>query len=446
MTATTASPIRDLSAHDPRKEIWLGSALAAFLVLGLGGAAMMTPMDAAVTASGTVRASSSRLTVQSPVQGVIAATLVANGDRVRQGQVLVELAGADALAQERALAGRVFALLAEIARLEAEIRGETTPRPPAEFALLNGEDRKLADQAMALEQAQLTSFHRLTRSEQALQADRARQAQHQMTGNQARLEAMRTQESLTRQELETYRELQKKGLTTRSRVLSLERSVAAAQGDMGSTSAEIARLRSQISETRMQLVDIRNQRQQQGSERLRQAHGELETARAQWQAARTALARTAIRAPEAGTVSAAEMPVAGTVVTAGAALMQVVPQSPSLTIATHIALQDAHDVRDGQQARIRLTGIQSRDIPTLAGTVSFLSADAMQDERSGQPYYLATISVPHAELAARGLSPSGGDLRAGTPVQVILPVQSRSFWDFLVSPLSTRLSGTFTQR
>ncbi|WP_230167271.1 biotin/lipoyl-binding protein, partial [Pseudomonas mediterranea] len=65
-----------------------------FLVLALGGAllwACLAPLDQGVVGSGTVVVAGERKAVQSLVGGVVEKLLVSDGDRVSQGQLLVQL-------------------------------------------------------------------------------------------------------------------------------------------------------------------------------------------------------------------------------------------------------------------------------------------------------------------------------------------------------------------
>jgi protease secretion system membrane fusion protein len=65
-----------------------------FLVLALGGFllwACLAPLDQGVVGSGTVVVAGERKAVQSLVGGVVEKLLVSDGDRVNQGQLLVQL-------------------------------------------------------------------------------------------------------------------------------------------------------------------------------------------------------------------------------------------------------------------------------------------------------------------------------------------------------------------
>ena len=108
---------------DVHSEVRLGIIVAGlFFVLFLGWAAF-APLDSAAYATGQLVVSGQRQSVQHRDGGVVAAIKVAEGRHVRKGDTLIELAGAEVRAQERALAAQMVNFQAQRARLEAELSG-----------------------------------------------------------------------------------------------------------------------------------------------------------------------------------------------------------------------------------------------------------------------------------------------------------------------------------
>jgi multidrug efflux pump subunit AcrA (membrane-fusion protein) len=93
-------------AGDPRSEIRIGSMIAgAFFVLFLGWAAFI-PLDAGVNAAGTIAVVGNRQTVQHKDGGFVTAINVREGQHVKAGDVLVELAAPELKASADATGGR----------------------------------------------------------------------------------------------------------------------------------------------------------------------------------------------------------------------------------------------------------------------------------------------------------------------------------------------------
>ena len=434
-------------ADDPRREVLGGAALAAVLVLGCGGWAMATRLDSAVTGPGVVRVAEARRQIQAPAAGIVAAVRVGNGQAVRAGQVLVEFTATEASAQEQSVSARVFGLQAEIARIEAELAGRSQVAVPASFAGLADQDRAIATAALASEQAQLSAQRTLERSEVAVLRDRARQVRQQIVGQGERLASARRQGSLNQEELVSYQELFALGLSTKPRVLALQRQAASIDGEAGATVAEMARLRTQVGEAQLQVTQMRSERATHNADRLRAARTELAALFPQWTAARAQLGRTTMRAPFDGVVTAAQMPVPGMVAQPGTRLMEVVPNTGAMSVEMRVPLAEASELRHGQNAQVRLAGAGGRLLPTLAGTVERVSADSVEDERTGQGFYVASIRITQAEVArVARLGGLAGGVRPGTPVDVVVPTHARSALDYLIGPLVSRAESTFAQR
>ena len=85
------------------------TAAVGFFGLFLGWAAL-APLDAATHATGAVTVSGSRQVVQHRDGGIVSALHVAEGQHVRRGEILVELAPVELAATARALAAQVIDL------------------------------------------------------------------------------------------------------------------------------------------------------------------------------------------------------------------------------------------------------------------------------------------------------------------------------------------------
>ena len=91
--ALRGSPAPGVAIHDPRRELRIGAIIAVlFFVLFVGWAAF-APMDAAAYAPGQLQVFGQRQSVQHRDGGIVAAIHVREGQKVRAGDVLIELSG-----------------------------------------------------------------------------------------------------------------------------------------------------------------------------------------------------------------------------------------------------------------------------------------------------------------------------------------------------------------
>lgn len=412
---------------------WIVAVL--FFGIFLGWAAFVR-LDAAATASGVVVVSGNRQTVQHRDGGTISALRVQEGQRVRQGEVLVELAPVETLALERSLSAQVTGLQAERARLFAERANESVVARPTEFAGLTGEDAQEAEQAMWLQQETLTARRAALANQKAVLRQQSAQLGEKIDGLALQISASRRQDSLFNDELTGVKPLAARGYVSANRVRELERERAAMAGSIAGLAASQAATRQQIGETRVQSIGLDAQRMQQVAQDLRTTEASLAEVMPKLESAREQLDRMRIRAPVAGQIVGLAVFTVGGVIAPGQKLMDIVPDARPLVVEVRLAPRDAAEAHVGQAARIRLSALHERDVPMLNGTVSKLSADSFQDEHSGARFFTAEVTVPREALAQLARTSAGaGALKAGVPVDVMIPLRARTMLSYLFDPL-----------
>lgn len=435
------------AADDPAHEIRVAAVAGGLFFVGLFGWAAMASLDAAAYAPGQVKVSGDAQPVQSLEGGVVSAVHVREGQRVAQGEVLMEFTTAQAVAQERSLAQRVIVLLADVARLRAKQEGASAVPEPAEYGMLEPRDRPAAARAMAAAAHEFADWRQTFSSEQKLVGEKVAQVSNQLAGMQARQDANDEQLRLNEQELSAQQKLLAKGFTTQPKVLALQRSAADLRGQHGAQMSEMGRLRNEAGEARMQLLQNRAQAEEQVASELRQSQTDLQSLLPQWRSAQEAVARTQLRAPVAGAVTGLVFKGPGGVATPGQKLGTVVPLDRSLTVEAQVQPQEVNDLAIGQKARVRVTGLHGRNVPMLTGRISRVSADSFTEERTGRAYYTAEVTVPGSELA-RAAAAAGipGPIRPGTPVQVEVKLRARTALQYLLEPLGQSLAGSLHER
>jgi HlyD family secretion protein len=434
-----------LQADDPSREIRFGIIVSVmFFVLFLGWAAF-AHLDAAAYAQGQLVVSGQRQTVQHRDGGFIGAILVKEGQRVAKDQTLIELAGAEVRAQERALSSQVIGLMAQRARLRAQQAG-TAIVWPAEFSAMAGDDRADALATMQLQNAELQAGRQVLSAQTGALGQQASQSIEGAVGSRKEMQASAEQERLLTEEIDSLRPLAEKGYVSKSRMRALERARADLQGERGRFQSNVAQSGSSASESRLKQLETAQAYRLRGAAELREVEFTLGELIPKQVAARDQLQRLTIRAPDAGTIVGLSVFSPGGVISPGQRLMDVVPDNATLVIDARISVDEADDLKIGQEAEIRLTGLHERAIPVLKGKVTRLSADSFVDEKSGMPYYTATISLPPSQVALiQQVRGKQFILRAGSPAQVIIPLRKRTALQYAFEPLTDTFWRSFRE-
>jgi len=412
-----------LTTDDARKEIRFGVVVfASFFVIFLGWAAF-APLDAAVVAPGVVVVSGARQTVQHRDGGIISRIHVEDGQRVEQGEILIELSAPEVLARKEALLSQLFDLQMQRAQLLAQQAGRTRIEAPPEWATLPPEDRAAAAAALERHQREAAARRAALRTQRAGHAVDAR-----IAGYQEEIVSIDRQHQLLEDELAGVRSLADRGLMPLTRVRALERAQAQLDGRRAELRAAIA---TALEERAEQLRDI--------EARLAQLRPQLAGARAE-------LENTLLRAPVSGVIVGLRANTLGGVIRAGEPVLDIVPEGQDLIVEAQVRPEDADDVHPGLESEVRITAFSGRTMPMLTGEVQRISADRFTDERSGNAYFLARIAVAQAELQRlTEASRAPAQLRPGLPAEVVIPTRQRTALQYLLEPLNQSLWSSFRE-
>jgi HlyD family type I secretion membrane fusion protein len=423
-----------------RRPMILGAGVVAVFVFGLGLWASLDKLASGITAMAEVRTDSMRKTLRAKETGVVKQILVKEGQLVRPGQPLLLFNDVEQRAAVDVLQNQYDTLIAQNARFTAEAMNRTTLELPAELTA------RMADPAVATlvrdQQFLFTTRQQLFQSQSAVLAQRVEQQLTQVQGLQAQLESVVEQQRLTEEELAGYRKLNEQGFAPKTLILRYERSLAELGGRRGQLTSDIARIRQQIGETRIQLATLQNERASQSAEGLRDSQTKLADVIPRLTTARQNLAATVVRSPVEGYVFNNTQFTVGGVVGSGEVMMDVVPKTTPLTVTAMIKPEDVDEVRVGMPAKVKLTGLNQRFSDSLDATVSVVSADRINNEKTGVAYYRVDLQIPPAELKKlkRGLQ-----LTSGMPAQALIKTGDRSVMSFLISPITDTLEDAFRE-
>jgi HlyD family type I secretion membrane fusion protein len=429
---------------DPQREIRLGLIIAGAFFIGLLGWAAFVRVDAAVYAMGRIEVVGNRQSVQHPEGGVVGALRVKEGDVVRRGDVLLELATPQVIAEQQALGAQVMQLRALRARLIAERDGGPMLATVDSIAT-SPADRAEAAKVLAAQRQQYQARVAALTNQSDVLGRRKGQLREQIEGFSRQLAANAEQRRLIEEELVGVKSLAAKGYTPQTRVRELERAAASLDGANGEYRALVARAQEAIGENELQIVGLGRQRAEEVAESLRTVQAQLSDLEPRLQAARRRMEASQIRAPANGRVVGLTAFTVGGVIGAGQKVMDIVPQDAGLTIIVQVSPTDADDLRVGQATEVRFAGLHDRSLPQVIGKVVELSADSFADERTGQSFFRAEVRVPPEEWRKVDRVGQAGRIRPGLPVDVVIPLRKRSMLDYMVEPLRQSLWRSFRE-
>lgn len=418
-----------------RGPVALGGAMLAVLVLCIGTWAAFAELSGAVIASGRVEVEQDRQVVQHLHGGVVAEILVADGQEVAEGEVLLRLDGGSLLPEWAIVETQFLETLARRGRLAAERDGAEAPVFPP-LLVAAAADRPDAAQIME-GQAQLFAARAASFAQRLEQIDRRRdQLSEQIAGIDAQLAATAVQADLIGQELGDQQTLFDRGLSPEARLLALRREAARLDGTIGSLRAERARVEAALTELGVERLTFDTLRREQAQGELRDlAVRELELAE-RLRILRDRIDALDIRAPTGGVVFDLAVTTPRAVIRPAEPILFIVPQDRPLIVTVQVRPEDVDQVFVGQQATLVLSAFGLHETREVAGRVEIVSADALTDPATGARYFRVDV-LPDpqqaGDLSGRGLLP-------GMPVEAFLRTRARSPFDYLVEPVAIYLS------
>ena len=412
------------------------------LVLGFGGFLLwagLAPLDEGVPSQGMVAIDTKRKAVQHLSGGLIKEVLVGEGDRVKEGQLLLRLDPAVARANFESVRQRYVGLRAMEGRLQAEQRGQASIsfHPDVVAARLDPQNQQLVTT-----QEQLFSARRA-----ALRAD-LQATQETIAGQEGLIAAYeailvnkKSQQALLSEELNATRGLVKEGYAPRNRQLELERMAAEFSSSIAELQGNTVRAKRAVAELKQRSIGREQEYRKEVESQLSDVGREVTADAQKYRAAQDDLTRIDIKSPASGQVVGLTVQTVGGVISPGQKLMDIVPEGQALLVEARVAPHMIDRVHAQLPVDVRFSSFAHTPQLVVEGRVVTVSNDLLVDPQSGIGYYLARVGVTPEGFKALGKR----QLQPGMPVEIVFITGERSMLTYLLSPLTKRLAASMKE-
>ena len=276
----------------------------ALMLLAFGTWAYLFEIDEVSTGTGKVIPSSREQVIQSLEGGIVTELNVAEGDIVKQGEVLARLDPTKTESNLGESAAKYRSSLASVARLQAEVSGTT---------LTFDEELK--------------GYPALIAAETDLYKTRRKGLEESQAGVRASL-------GLVRSELEITENLARVG---------------------AASNVEVLRLKRQKSELELKLTQSRSEYMVRAGEELAKANSDVQTLASVLKGRSDSVTRLTLRSPVRGIVKGIEVTTIGGIIPPNGRLMQIVPMDDQLLIEARISPRDIAFIHPDQDAKVKIT-------------------------------------------------------------------------------------------
>ena len=428
------SKLDDLMDNNPVP----GWRVVAYLIIFLLTAGIIwsyfTQLEEVAVAQGVVVPAGQIKNIQHLEGGIIQAINVSSGDRVTEGQELLQLVlGTQNLNREEVQA-KIDGLQLQRARLEAEAKGEDL-RLPQEIAarqrdIANSERRTYAGRRNELESTLRGLGGQVKERDLEVQEFQAQQA------------SLERELGRLGEKFKISQGLLKDGLTTRVEHLEIEQEIEKLKGQIEVIQVAVPRTRAALEGARERLKEERLKFQSGANAELGRIDQELARAREQLQQASRQADRTIITSPIDGIIKKLNVNTLGGVVQPGEIIMEIVPSGQALLIEAKLDPKERGFIEEGLTALVKVSTYDFVRYGGLDGTVTQIAPDATVDDK-GNSFYKVVVETDKNYL---GSSESEFPILPGMVASVDIKTGTRSVAEFIVRPVLKLRSEGFRER
>ncbi len=455
-----ALSLRETPPHPaPRRALW---AICAIFTIAVAWAAI-GKVDVVAIAPGRIIVSQRSKVIQPLETATIRAIHVHDGQRVRNGQLLVELDDTQAAADDAQAGQELLSALSETLRADALANAIDTGHSPFLSAdrlreLCPSKEARPADceAAYGLRRQTEAEWEDIRSKRERLTASiDTRAAQVQATqASMGRTEALLIS---LRQRESDYSQLAQQGFLNQHAYQDKTRDRIDAENEMTRLRAEqvaaVAAHREALKERAAYLAEVRKDLATR-REQARRSIAHLKQERVKTGQRRDVMQ---LRAPADGIVQQLAVHTPGGVVTPALPLMVIVPDEGGVIAEVMVANKDIGFVRPGQPVRLKLETFNFTRYGTLDGELTWVSADALvRDPQSpggagsvasnGQApmaYFPAHIRLEQTNLRVEGKQVP---VSAGMNVTAEIRTAQRTLLEYLLSPIQRTLNEAARER
>jgi len=385
--------------------------------------AALADIEEVVRGQGRVVPSRQVQVVQHLEGGIVAEIPVREGEIVEAGQVLMRIDDPRAASDYREKRARYLAVLAAIARLRAEIEGGEPVFPP--------EVEREAPAIVASERALFRSRREELESGLAILRLQVHQRRTELEALKRRIELEKKSRALLAEELAMNETLARQRVVAKADVLRLRRQLNDIDTEIARLELDLPRAESALEEAEQRVENALSEFRAKALRELSALESERAGLEPLVAAGEERVRRTEIRSPVRGIVKKIHVNTIGGVVRPAQELVEIVPLDDTLLVEARLRPQDIAFVYPGQRARVRITAYDYAIYGALEGTVEYISADTVTDEK-GQSFYVVRVRTTKNHL---GSDDDPLEIMPGMTAEVDIMTGSRTVLAYLLEPM-----------
>ncbi len=408
-------------------------ALLAFILLAIIWANWAS-LDEISRGDGEIIPSKQLQVVQNLEGGIVSEILVAEGDIVEKGQVLLRIDDTRFASTFKESKVREIELQAKAARLHAEAERQPFTAPanfPEEYAAMLAQEQTLY----------IARKNELAASQAVLQQQIEQKKQELLQAESKRTQLSRSL-SLLQKELKITEPLLAEGVISEVEFLRLKRQVNDLAGEMDSIRLSMPIINSTLSEAEKKLAEVEVQFISQARSELNETLSEASRLKETLSGMQDRITRTEVRSPIKGTVKQLLINTVEGVVQPGDELVNIVPWEDTLLVEAKLKPSDIASVKVNQSAVVKVSAYDFSIYGGVGASVIFVSPSTILDDK-GEPHYIVRLKTDKPYI---GKDETRLPLMTGMTVSVDILTGKKTVMDYLLKPILKARNKALTER
>ncbi|RYD26642.1 MAG: HlyD family type I secretion periplasmic adaptor subunit [Lysobacteraceae bacterium] len=343
--------------------------------------------------------------------GIVKRLLVEEGQRVRKGQVLLELSNEFTSADAQNARTDVVAKKIALARADAEIAGAADFHAPADLA-------ELAPAIAASEEALFHSRRAQMGQSSSIMAEQGRARRADIAASAARLVNLRGEQRLMMGQLAKLEKAFAEEAISEREVTDKRAALLSLQTKIGDVQNSIPGSQAELGEAAARQREVYTRTMEETKEQAAKLRLELAKANENLTAYADKRSREEVRAPMDGVVNKLYFQT----------VAEIVPVDQTVIVEARVTPRDRGNVWPGLSASIKISAYDAAVYGGLEGKVVEISPDVIQDPK-GESYYRVRLK---AEAAGFGRDKP---VIAGMTADVAIKAGRQTVLNYLLGPL-----------
>ena len=395
------------------------------VLIGLSGAIWMSnfsTIDIVTHATGTVVPFGKTRTLQNLEGGIVKDINVTQGDRVKAGDIIIELEELASKSEVAELETRIVFLNTEIITLKSVLSGK-----PAQYPEIFTKDYPNIVQAS---QDNAASTLALLNSEVELQQLNRQNLKRSVDIVENKISEKQEMASLLDKQIQISADLLTEKLTSELEHLDLLRSRQSINAEITEAEQNIQRLQSEIDDSTSTITVLKNEFDNQLKTKIQNYIEEEQKYASRLQRFEDELGRRVVKSPVEGIIKQLFVTTIGGVVGPGMDIAAIVPSNEALVIEAELPVSDVGFVSVGQDALIRLSGPHNSVFRPIQAKVAVISPDTLRTESNEAVYIVQLIT----DEAVFNSSDRSFNLYPGLIVDCSIVIGERTIIENLLAP------------